>query len=115
MLNSVIMERTRFESVSANKSSDDAVTYGYRFSDDHSSEFADNLFIEDMSTDRLVFFKMLVDDLPASEDIGELFEFLSDAEKGITIDGEFFEWEDIKSLFKDTKYEVKLPRPDLDI
>ena len=91
MSNQVCIQRTTFVDQPNGEK-----TYGYRMFDDYEStynNFYGEDFLEKPPLDAIAQIK--VDGSRAEYD---LFSFVVEEEKGITVDGEYFEWEQIKGL-----------------
>lgn len=83
---------TKFENICAGE-----VTYGFRMYDDYFTAY-DNL-MEAPETDDLKLLAYCKQQYSDSSDIGSALDDLQEMEKGIEINGQWYDWNEIKHLF----------------
>jgi hypothetical protein len=89
MSNQVCLMSTEFKDV-------DGVTYGFRLYDDYSNVYDNNAerFIED----DMILLQIAVNASKDNSQTQEVFDYLLEHKKGITINNTWYEWEDINHI-----------------
>jgi hypothetical protein len=93
MSNTLTLIPTKFQDI---RSGD--VTYGYRIFDSYDDSYSNTW--ESIPDDDMEFLKMVLDETVEnySQVVLEMFNFLQENEKGLDIDGTFYDFEDIKEI-----------------
>ena len=95
MGNRITLEPTVFENHRTGKK-----TYGYRLYDDYGQMY-DNTFEEGDLVDSDIDFLEIVLESGLSDDASQLFDFIAEYEGGMSIGKTYYDWDEIKHLFKD--------------
>ena len=95
MSNRVTLTATQFKNVK----SDDEPTYGYRMYDDAGQAYCNIFTKEDVQKDDLDFLKLVWEN--AGSDEGSMFDFMRQYEKGIFINGSWYDWDEVKDILSD--------------
>ena len=86
MANNATLQRTIFQNVGS-----DEKTFGYRIYDDYGQDYCNTMDEADMSLPPLVFFAKVRDTVAVGETFEQIISNLEENEKGITIDGQYFD------------------------
>jgi hypothetical protein len=76
----------------------EGTTYGVRIYDNYDNVY-DNLW-EGILYDDLEILATVLKDTKGNERVEAMFDFIQENENGIDIDGEWYDWDQIKHLFK---------------
>ena len=71
-------------------------TLGYRLYDDYAQSYDNNM--ESLPDDDLEFLKLVLG-LDHSDVVTEIFAFIEEEHTGLDINGNWYDWDDIKHLF----------------
>lgn len=93
MSNRLNIERTIFREY--NEGSE--LRYGFLIYDDYGSAFSDCLTVQQMEMNPKDFLKLILDDY-MTEEIGHIFEYIVDFKKGLYIDGDWYDYDQISDI-----------------
>ena len=93
MSNQIELKRTKFTNLA-----DGYESFGYRIYDSYGSDYNNMLIESEIPKDDLDLIRLAKDEY-STDVVASMFDHIEEMESEIFVDGEMYEWKDIKHLF----------------